>query len=39
MSQERLGRLNDETLVYTLRKTMMDGRMELVAEIGEWRGG
>ena len=29
-TQERLGRLNDETLVYTLRKPTMDGRMELV---------
>jgi hypothetical protein len=30
MSQERLGRLNDETLVYQLRKPTVDGRMELV---------
>jgi len=30
LSQERLGRLNDETLVYSLRKPTMDGRTELV---------
>ena len=30
LSQERLGRLNDETLVYTLRKPTIDGRTELV---------
>jgi len=30
LSQERLGRLNDETLVYTLRKPTIDGRTELI---------
>jgi hypothetical protein len=30
MSQERLGRLNDETLVYNLRKPTLDGRTELI---------
>jgi len=30
LSQERLGRLNDETLVYSLRKPTVDGRTELV---------
>ena len=30
LSQERLGRLNDETLVYSLRKPTMGGRTELV---------
>jgi len=30
LSQERLGRLNDETLVYRLRKPTVDGRMELI---------
>ncbi|MCP4292730.1 MAG: transposase, partial [bacterium] len=30
ISQERLGRLNDETLVYSLRKPTVDGRTELV---------
>ena len=30
LSQERLGRLNDEHLVYTLRKLTIDGRSELV---------
>jgi hypothetical protein len=30
LSQERLGRLNDETLVYSLRKPTLDGRTELV---------
>ena len=30
MSQERLGRLNDETLVYHLRKPTLDGRTELI---------
>jgi hypothetical protein len=30
MSQERLGRLNDKQLVYSLRKPTMDGRTELI---------
>jgi hypothetical protein len=30
LSQERLGRLNDETLVYNLRKPTLDGRTELI---------
>ncbi len=30
LSQERLGRLNDETLVYSLRKPTLDGRTELI---------
>ncbi len=30
LSQERLGPLNDETLVYSLRKPTVDGRIELV---------
>jgi hypothetical protein len=30
LSQERLGRLNDETLVYTLRKPTPGGHMELI---------
>ena len=30
LSQERLGRLNAETLVYSLRKPTLDGRTELV---------
>jgi hypothetical protein len=30
LSQERLGRLNDETLVYSLRKPTIDGRTELI---------
>ncbi len=30
MSQQRLGRLNDETLVYSLRKPTVDGRTELM---------
>jgi hypothetical protein len=30
MSQQRLGRLNDETLVYSLRKPTVDGRTELI---------
>jgi hypothetical protein len=30
LSQERLGRLDDETLVYSLRKPMIDGRTELM---------
>ena len=30
LSQERLGRLNDDTLVYSLRKPTLDGRTELI---------
>jgi len=30
LSQDRLGRLNDETLVYSLRKPILDGRTELI---------
>ena len=30
LSQERLGRLDDETLVYSLRKPTLDGRTELI---------
>jgi len=30
LSQERLGRLNDQTLVYSLRKPTLDGRTELI---------
>ena len=30
LSQERLGRLNDETLIYRLRMPTVDGRMELI---------
>ena len=30
LSQERLGRFNDETLVSTLRKPTVDGRTELI---------
>ena len=30
LSQERLGRLNDEQLVYSLRKPTLDGRTELI---------
>ena len=30
LSQERLGRLNDELLVYTLRRRTVDGRTELL---------
>ncbi len=30
LSQERFGRLNDETLVYSLRKPTHDGRTELI---------
>ena len=30
LAQERLGRLNDEQLVYSLRKPTMDGRTELI---------
>ncbi len=29
LSQERLGRVDDETLVYSLRKPTLDGRTEL----------
>ena len=35
LSQERLGRLNDETLVYRLRKPTVDGRMELILTLLE----
>ena len=30
LSQERLGKLNDETLIYSLRKPTVDGRTELI---------
>jgi len=30
LSQQRLGRLNDETLVYSLRKPTLEGRTELI---------
>ena len=30
LSRQRLGRLNDETLVYSLRKPTLDGRTELI---------
>ena len=35
ISQQRLGRLNDETLVYSLRKPTLDGRTELMELPGQ----
>jgi hypothetical protein len=36
LAQERLGRLNDELLVYRLRKPTIDGRTELIlTHVGE----
>jgi hypothetical protein len=35
LSQERLGRLNAETLVYNLRKPTVDGRRELILTLHE----